>query len=37
MIFGIFIGVFSSLVGSLNMSVVTLAIKPEIRGRVMQS
>ena len=35
MIFGIFIGVFSSLVGSLNMSVVTLAIKPEIRGRVM--
>ena len=35
MIFGVFIGVFSSLVGSLNMSVVTLAIKPEIRGRVM--
>ncbi len=35
MVFGIFIGVFSSLVGSLNMSVVTLAIKPEIRGRVM--
>ena len=35
MIFGIVIGVFSSLVGSLNMSVVTLAIKPEIRGRVM--
>ena len=35
MLFGVLIGVFSSLVGSLNMSVVTLAIKPEIRGRVM--
>ena len=35
MLFGVMIGVFSSLVGSLNMSVVTLAIKPEIRGRVM--
>ncbi len=33
--FGILIGAFGSLVGSLNMSVVTLAIKPEIRGRVM--
>ena len=35
MLFGVFIGAFSSLVGSLNMSVITLAIKPEIRGRVM--
>ena len=35
MAFGVFIGVFSSLVGSLNMSVVTLAIAPELRGRVM--
>ena len=33
--FGIFIGIFGSLVGSLNMSVVTLAIAPEVRGRVM--
>ncbi len=33
--FGVFIGVVGSLVGSLNMSVTTLAIKPEIRGRVM--
>ena len=33
--FGVFIGAFGSLVGSLNMSVVTLAIQPEIRGRVM--
>ena len=35
LLFGTFIGVFSALVGSLNMSVVTLAIKPELRGRVM--
>ena len=35
MAFGVFIGVFSSLVGSLNMSVTTLAIRPEIRARVM--
>ena len=35
MAFGIFIGAFSSLVGSLNMSVTTLAIAPELRGRVM--
>ena len=35
MAFGVFIGAFSSLVGSLNMSVTTLAIAPEIRGRVM--
>ena len=33
--FGIVTGVFGSLVGSLNMSVVTLAIAPEVRGRVM--
>ena len=35
MAFGIFIGAFSSLVGSLNMSVTTLAIEPALRGRVM--
>ena len=35
MAFGVFIGAFSSLVGSLNMSVTTLAIRPEIRARVM--
>ena len=34
-VFGIFIGIFGSVVGSLNMSVVTLAIAPEVRGRVM--
>ena len=35
MAFGVFIGAFSSLVGSLNMSVTTLAIEPALRGRVM--
>ena len=35
MAFGVLIGAFGSLVGSLNMSAVTLAIKPELRGRVM--
>lgn len=33
--FGIVTGAFGSLAGSLNMSVVTLAIAPEVRGRVM--
>lgn len=33
--FGVVIGALGSLVGSLNMSVTTLAIRPEIRGRVM--
>ena len=33
--FGIVTGVFGSVTGSLNMSVVTLAIAPEVRGRVM--
>jgi len=33
--FGVVTGVFGSLAGSLNMSVVTLAIAPEVRGRVM--
>lgn len=33
--FGIVTGMFGSVAGSLNMSVVTLAIAPEIRGRVM--
>lgn len=33
--FGIITGAFGSLAGSLNMSVVTLAIAPEVRGRVM--
>lgn len=33
--FGIVTGVFGSVAGSLNMSVVTLAIAPEVRGRVM--
>ncbi len=33
--FGVFIGIFGSMAGSLNMSVVTLAIAPEVRGRVM--
>ncbi|MYJ75477.1 MAG: MFS transporter, partial [Gammaproteobacteria bacterium] len=32
---GVFIGIFGSVAGSLNMSVVTLAIAPEVRGRVM--
>ena len=32
---GVFIGALGSLVGSLNMSATALAIKPEIRGRVM--
>ena len=35
MAFGVFIGSLGALVGSLNMSVTTLAIKPELRGRVM--
>ena len=35
MAFGIFIGAFGALVGSLNMSAVTLAIEPQLRGRVM--
>jgi len=35
MALGVFIGSLSALVGSLNMSVTTLAIKPEVRGRVM--
>ena len=35
MVFGVFIGIFGSVAGSLNMSVVTLAIAPEVRGRVM--
>ena len=35
MAFGIIVGIFGSLVGSLNMSVVTLAIASEVRGRVM--
>ena len=34
-VFGVFMGALGSLVGSLNMSVTTLAIQPEIRGRVM--
>ena len=34
-LFGIVMGIFGSLVGSLNMSVVTLVIAPEIRGRIM--
>ena len=35
MVFGLFTGLFGSVMGSLNMSVVQLAIRPEIRGRVM--
>ena len=35
MLFGLFTGAFSSVMGSLNMSVVQLAVRPEIRGRVM--
>ena len=35
MLFGLFTGLFGSVMGSLNMSVVQLAIRPEIRGRVM--
>ena len=35
MLFGLFTGLFGSAMGSLNMSVVQLAIRPEIRGRVM--
>jgi len=35
MFFGAFMGLFSSLFGSLNMAIVQLAIRPEIRGRVM--
>jgi len=35
MAFGIAMGVFGALAGSLNMSVVTLAIAPDVRGRVM--
>ena len=34
-VFGVFMGALGSLVGSLNMSITTLAIQPEIRGRVM--
>ncbi|HJL61669.1 MAG TPA: MFS transporter [Pseudomonadales bacterium] len=33
--FGALTGLFSSVFGALNMSIVQLAIKPEIRGRVM--
>ncbi|MYD95931.1 MAG: MFS transporter [Gammaproteobacteria bacterium] len=33
--FGVVTGAFGSVAGSLNMSVVTLAIAPEVRGRVM--
>ena len=33
--FGVVIGALGALVGSLNMSVTTLAIQPELRGRVM--
>ena len=35
MLFGLFTGAFSSVMGSLNMSVVQLVVRPEIRGRVM--
>ena len=35
MLFGIFAGFFGTAMGSLNMSVVQLASRPEIRGRVM--
>jgi len=35
LITGAIVGLFSSVFGSLNMSIVQLAIKPEIRGRVM--
>ena len=35
MAFGVVTGIFSSLASSLNMSIVTLAIAPEVRGRVM--
>ena len=35
MAFGVVIGIFSSFASSLNMSIVTLAIAPEVRGRVM--
>jgi MFS family permease len=35
MLFGIFAGLFGTAMGSLNMSVVQLASRPEIRGRVM--
>ena len=33
--FGVFTGLCGSVMGSLNMSVVQLAVRPEIRGRVM--
>lgn len=35
MVFGTFAGLFGTAMGSLNMSVVQLASRPEIRGRVM--
>jgi MFS family permease len=35
MAFGAISGLFSSIFGSMNMSIVQLAIRPEIRGRVM--
>ena len=35
MFMGVFTGFFSAIFGALNMSIVQLAIKPEIRGRVM--
>ena len=35
MLAGAFVGLASSLMGSLNMSAVQLAVRPEIRGRVM--
>jgi MFS family permease len=35
MLFGIFAGLFGTAMGSLNMSVVQLSSRPEIRGRVM--
>lgn len=35
MVFGAISGLFSSVFGALNMSIVQLAIRPEIRGRVM--
>ena len=35
MVMGAFTGLFGSIMGALNMSIVQLAIRPEIRGRVM--